>query len=160
MSDQNNKVGKAGWFLIFIVLTFGHSLIYALFGEPSPLSMIFDTGIFGTILIFFGLWFVYKILKTSDESKEDMDKTIAKYLPMCRAQVEEWIPSEDELMLEELYRRRKAYADEHPGEADWRNFNNPTYSQCVYNRRKKRAEKMARRLAKQEIENRNYHSQD
>ena len=155
MSDQDNNVGKSGIFLVVIAFAFVMSLIYALLGEPSPLSMIFDTGIIGTILIFFGLCVVYHLLKASDESKEDMDRTIAKYLPMCRAQVEEWIPSESELMLEDLYRRRKAYADEHPGEADWRNFNNPTYSQCVYNRRKKRAEKMARHLAEQEIRNRN-----
>lgn len=155
MSDQdNNKVGKAGCFLLVFVCLIGQWIINSLLGEPSVFAAIFDTGIIGAILIFFGLWVVYEMLKVSDESKEDMDKTIAKYLHICRAQVEEWIPSEDELMLEELYRRRKAYADEHPGEAEWRNFNNPTYSQCVYNRRKKRAEKMARRLAEQEIRNR------
>ena len=159
MSDQDNqRVGKSGVFLVCVVLAFGMSLIYTLFGEPSPLSMIFETGIVGTILIFFGLWAIYKILKIADDDKEEMDRLIAKYLPMCRAQVEEWIPSEEELMREDLYRRRKAYADEHPGEGEWRNFNNPTYRACVYECRKKRAEKMARQLAKREIENRDFYS--
>jgi len=185
MSEQdNNKVGKAGYFFVFVVLFCAHSLIFSIFsGDGNVLSWWMDTacnivfsifpflvdwGIIGALIAvvpvsavlfvvpYVVLGGIYSLLKASDDEKEDMEKTIAKYMPMCRAQVEEWIPPEEELMKEELYRRRKAYADEHPGEGEWRNFKNPTYSQCVYNRRKKRAEKMARRFAEQEIRNRNF----
>ena len=150
MSEQDNqKIGKSGNFLAYLVIFF----VLDLFSGFKTLSFVFQSGIFVTLIVGFGVYFVYKLLKSSDDSKEDMENTMAKYLPMCRSQVEDWIPTEDELMLEEVYRRRAEYHKEHPDGGEWRNFKNASYRAAVYNRRKKRAEAMAKRLAKQEIKN-------
>lgn len=152
MSDQDNqKVGRSGNFLIFLFLIF----IMDLFTGFKTLKFFFESGFFVTILVGAGIYGVYKLLRSSDDSSDDMEKTMAKYLPMCRTQVEDWIPPEEELMKEELYRRMSAYYRDHPWEGEWRNFKNPSYKECVYRRRAKRAERMAKRLAQQEINNRN-----
>lgn len=151
MSDQDDIMkGKAGTFIVFLFLCF----VFDLFNGFKTMNFIFESGFFVTLLVGFGIYGIYKLLRSSEDSKEDMDKTMAKYLPMCRSQVEDWIPPEEELMKEELYRRMTEYYRDHPGEGEWRNFKNPSYKECVYRRRAKRAERMAKRLAQQEIRNR------
>lgn len=118
---------------------------------PVSISVVIE------VLLCSAVFYIVIFAVCSWRDQVDMRKRlIEKHLDECRELVKDWIPTQDDLMKDEFYRKRKELEKQRSwNDTDWRQPGNVTMETILRDCRERKANELARQIAEREAEEEN-----